>query len=238
MGSKWFEDSFNALPGCGFMFEVEHCLRQIGRQRQMKLAPPSVTLNYLRYGCIAAHSCVPNGEYNHTRSTRGRTLHMTRKSLPDSHAYRSRTHHMALNTSEYIASASSATCHAVGVSFGALGPPYIAHIQELIRLEPRVHLVVHVRTNFVKHAMSYLRTSCDGEVNHLSTSQEARRRSSRQGVRLHVPPALLVMKALTVARAQDRLLKDADAIRNSSSTVCCLPSRQTCSVDVYALARK
>ena len=34
VGSKWFAESFNALPGGAFFFEYEHCLREMGRKQQ------------------------------------------------------------------------------------------------------------------------------------------------------------------------------------------------------------
>ena len=94
---------------------------------------------------------------------------------------------------------------ASGVSFAALGVPYLEHLHGLLQLEPTIRLVVHRRTNHVKHALSFLRTHCHGQVNHLwsaplptdssNASRRAKSSSSSDGsgaISLRVPSALLL----------------------------------------------
>ena len=59
-------------------------------------------------------------------------------------------------------------------------------------------------TNHVKHALSFLRTSCDGELNHMTQSDLAAKRVTQRVsvTRLHVPPALLLQRAINAAGEQ------------------------------------
>ena len=115
-----------------------------------------------------------------------------------------------------------------GVSFGALGSPFLAHLRGLLALEPRTRVVLHVRTNHVKHAISFLRTSCPGQLNHFTPRLGAGRAAGRAAAgggaatgdvgdspplaRLYVPPALLLQRAALAARAQSKVLADALAL--------------------------
>jgi hypothetical protein len=84
-------------------------------------------------------------------------------------------------------------------------------LQALIRLEPRVAVVVHVRSNHIKHGLSFLRTSCQGEKNHVVGATSAP--LAKHTARMYVPAPLLVLRALLAARAQDKVLRDANEIR-------------------------
>lgn len=217
MGSKWFEETFNRLPGCAFMFEFEHCLRHAGRQTVQQaesgflaplsgsvLAPPNYTLRFLQHGCRCSWSCAPD-------ETCQGTNHGNRSDSSSSSGQHA--HHSMLETAvpAPLASTHGSHCRAVGVSFGALGPTYISHLQALIRLEPRVAVVVHVRSNHIKHGLSFLRTSCQGEKNHVVGATSAP--LAKHTARMYVPAPLLVLRALLAARAQDKVLRDANEIR-------------------------
>jgi hypothetical protein len=209
MGSKWFEETFNRLPGCAFMFEFEHCLRHAGRQTVQQaplsgsvLAPPNYTLRFLQHGCRCSWSCAPD-------ETCQGTNHGNRSDSSSSSGQHA--HHSMLETAVPLASTHGSHCRAVGVSFGALGPTYISHLQALIRLEPRVAVVVHVRSNHIKHGLSFLRTSCQGEKNHVVGATSAP--LAKHTARMYVPAPLLVLRALLAARAQDKVLRDANEIR-------------------------
>ena len=231
MGSKWFEESFNRLPGCGFMFEYEHCLRAMGRKLQNphdKLAPPTATMHFLRHGCQCPESCAPNPTCHGSNSSRplldsesgigssGVSGGISSGSRIGEQGHRARERkQLSASTASVRSYSSRAPCRAVGVSFGALGPAYIAHLQSLLTLSrPRaVAVVVHIRTNHVKHALSFLRTSCSGEANHITRSAAA---LTKHSARLYVPPALLALRAWIAARAMDKILEDADAVRGES----------------------
>jgi len=257
MGSKWFEEAFNQLPGCGFMFEYEHCLRTMGRHElngthQKLLAPPGATLRYLQHGCRCPDSCAPSvtchipaasdvlrgsssGGSGSGRGTDGSgggggigigggiASRGVGATADDERAHRSRERRQLEGNAVATAGdgdgafgvARAGGCRAVGVSFGALGPVYIAHLQAVLHLEPRVAVVVHVRSNHVKHGLSFLRTSCLGEANHLTAATTSAAPTHHERARLHVPPPLLILRAWMGARAQDKVLKDADAIRGA-----------------------
>lgn len=200
MGSKWFEEAFNQVRGGGaFYFEYEHCLKAIGRDMEGGIAPPAVTLNYLHHGCGCSRSCIGCNrtvlsEYVDQRnSTSMAALHRLQRATTMS---RERSSH---------GSALPARCRAAGVSFGAMGPQWMSHYRNVLMLDPRVRVVVHVRSNHVKHALSFLRTGCEGELNHATKNDLMHRHESL----LSVPPALLLLKACNVAREQAKLLKDA-----------------------------
>ena len=212
MGSKWFSEAFNALPGGAFYFEFEHCLRALGRASDPSsssappIAPPAVTLQYLRSGCGCTDNCTACQNINVT--------------VPPPLSPPQR-------------------CLATGVSFGALGGPYVSHVRAVRELDPRVSIVAHVRTNHLKHALSFLRTTCDGEANHLflkppspkgssasshdhhgHSHRHSRRRlstssgvgSARHAARLHVPPPLLLLRAVHAAQEQQRILSTAHGL--------------------------
>ena len=179
VGSKWFAEAFNRLPGGSFYFEYEHCLRQIGRQdgsndtsahigRGAKLASPYAALSFLRNGCGCAESC-----------TGCKALHEHR-TLADVAAVGSPTAGLRLLLANAPRDARERRCLATGLSMGALGSAYTAHMQALGRLEPRMQIVAHVRSNHIKHALSFLRTTCDGELNHV-TPTDLRKRGSSEG---------------------------------------------------------
>lgn len=226
VGSKWFAQTFNELPGGAFYFEYEHCLRAIGRnpalaeaiggkpalaeainaspassssQSRAEIASPHVTMNYLRSACGCADDCLGcRGDNNRTESAR-----------------------TPLSAAAAHTPASSSSCLATGISLGALGPAYLSHVRTVQQHAPRTAIVAHVRTNHLKHALSFLRTTCDGEVNHLradgrpdsgrrrllsSTASPSRSRSASGGRRLRVPPPLLLLRAVHAAQETSRVL--------------------------------
>ena len=204
MGSKWFAESVNALPEAAFMFEFEHCLRSLGRGTADGIAAPGATLHYLRHACDCPESC--DASCNSSSGDEGaRDHHRIRAGL----STRSPSLY-TINGSRHLA---KRRCQSVGISLGALGPAYISHIEALLRLEPQVSIVVHVRSNHVKHALSFIRTSCDGEMNHVTSQDLAKHASIRATSKLYVPPPLLLLHVLRVAEAQSRVLKDADHVR-------------------------
>ena len=112
-----------------------------------------------------------------------------------------------------------APCLATGVSFGALGAAYIAHVRAVLHHEPRVAIVAHVRTNHVKHALSFLRTSCDGEYNHAYKVAGRSGTSMTRASRLHVPPPLLLLRAVHAAQENQRILSTAKSVSSDSRGV-------------------
>ena len=106
---------------------------------------------------------------------------------------------------------SAGSCRASGISFAALSAQYIQHVQGLLVAAPHISVVVHVRTNHVKHALSFLRHSCPGQANHLTPGMERRGEaaSAARPLRLHVPPALFTAKAFSTAQTQLKLLEHA-----------------------------
>ena len=90
-------------------------------------------------------------------------------------------------------------CRASGVSFGAIGGAHATHLRSLVALEPRLTVLAMVRTNRIKHAVSFLRTSCHGELNHATTSRAVRR--------LVVPTEALLLRARTSQKSQTKVLQ-------------------------------
>lgn len=202
MGSKWFSQTLNALPGAAFYFEYEHCLRSLGRSANKtakpsggperaavpaSLASPGVTLHYLRTACNCANSC--NGCHGDTTT--------------------------------------AAKCLATGISFGALGSAYVDHVRAVLQHAPHTAIVAHVRTNHLKHAFSFFRTTCGGEVNHLrADGRPDRGRRLGNSVSLHhhrmarlrVPPPLLLLRALHAAEEQRRILSTASTLGGARGT--------------------
>jgi len=176
VGSKWFAEEFNRNSGCSLFFEYEHCLRHLGKQlgmisegRVMLPSPENSTLQFLRHGCNCNTVTQKMHRCNGCSSTQ-----------------------LALNGRE-----NQVACHAAGISFGALGDVYIRHIRVLMQLYPKVALVVHVRSNHVKHALSHLRISC-GDNNHAT--------GVHHGFRMILQPALLLAKVRTIARGQSHVV--------------------------------
>jgi hypothetical protein len=102
-------------------------------------------------------------------------------------------------------------CRASGVQFGALGTPYQAHIRQIQRLSPTVRIVLLVRSNTVKHSLSFLRVSCGG-INHkkpdahfglLSTNRTLR---SDRGAWITVPPQVLLFTARSRYKGQQAVV--------------------------------
>ena len=217
VGSKWFAETFNKLPGGSFFFEYEHCLRTIAKSQHGNASIDGIsthaTSSYLHHGCRCQNTCA--GCEHHNKSP----------SLPSQHS----------------------NCLATGVSFGALGPTYVAHLQTMLRLEPRIAVVAHVRSNHIKHGISFLRTTCDGELNHLYASDVAKRRDGSSGGtssggsgsssssspssatsgsgsgsdshKLHMPPALLLLKASNAAAEQSKIVKAAQSLSRGHGAV-------------------
>ena len=193
MGSAWFEEAFNQLRGASFFFEYEHCLRDLAPAGS-HLAPATLTYSHLQRSCGPCQAKL--------RTTRcracGRVPPPTGSKLHDE--WRSG----AAPADTEATHSAAGPCVATGVSFAALGALYTQHLLELRRLMPALPVLVHVRSNFVKHALSYLRMACPGEKNH-ATKQKARQA-------LHVPPARLLLRVRSVAYAQQTVLRRAASL--------------------------
>lgn len=103
----------------------------------------------------------------------------------------------------------SAPCRVIGVSFGAIGLPYLAHLRGVVQQDPRIVIVAHVRSNYIKQALSTLRSGCEGVENHVFSSDAAVRPTPP---RLRVPPTLLLFKARGAARENAKVLADARSL--------------------------
>lgn len=189
MGSKWFADAFNHIHGAAFFFEYEHCLRKLAPQPHV-LAGPETTLGYLRHGCGCAESC---------HGCRAGELPPVQPAVPGGGAHRARA--SRVHAAE---SAHAKHCLATGVSFGALGASYVAHLGAMLRLEPRLSIVLHVRSNHVKHGLSFLRVTCPSQPNHATAATAAHR--------MRMPPALLLARSVTAARSQAKVSEQAASL--------------------------
>jgi len=148
MGSAWFEEAFNKLSGVSFFFEYEHCLRDLAPAGS-QLASPMLTFRHLQQSC---GSCS-----DQQRTTRCRACGVVPPPVG------STLHTTAGSTVQWQAVApSEAPCVATGISFAAVGPLYMQHLIALRKLMPTLPVLVHVRSNLVKHALSYLRQACHG----------------------------------------------------------------------------
>ena len=148
MGSAWFEEAFNSLRGVSFFFEYEHCLRDLAPAGS-QLASPMLTFRHLQQSC---GSCT-----DQQRTTRCRACGVVPPPVG------STLHTTAGSTVQWQAVApSEAPCVATGISFAAVGPLYMQHLIALRKLMPTLPVLVHVRSNLVKHALSYLRQACHG----------------------------------------------------------------------------
>ena len=228
MGSKWFADVFNSATG-SFYFEYEHCLRTIGRETyNSQYAPPNVTLNYLRHSCGCPSSCVgcaalaatpqPTSSADGGDGNAGHRARLVKTgfgpTVPSLHAASKGPSggRMTIHDGYETSFRPPQRCRATGVSFGALGSAYMSHISELIFLEARIAIVVHVRSNHVKHGLSFLRTTCDGELNHATTADIlAKQRAPPR--KLRVPPPLLLLRTAHASLAQAKILEEAAALR-------------------------
>ena len=140
MGSLWFEEAFNKLRGVSFFFEYEHCLRDLAPAGS-QLAPATLTFSHLQQSC---GSCA-----DQTRTTRCRACGRVPPPVG------SQLHRETRQWS--VAAPSETPCVATGISFAAEGKVYLQHLLELRQLMPTLPVLVHVRTNLAKHALSYLR---------------------------------------------------------------------------------
>lgn len=154
MGSLWFAEAFSRLRGCALYFEYEHCLRH-------GAATAASTANSSR-PVAAANSPGPvllppsaTQQFLHRGCA---CANLATARAPLAHCG---------------GCASGQQCRAAGISFGALGPEYLLHIRGLLQLEPRAAVIVHLRTNHIKHALSFLRTSCRQQPNHATAATAA-----------------------------------------------------------------
>ena len=184
MGSKWFSTALNGVAGAAFFFEYEHCLRKLAPQPG-GLTGPEATLRYLRSSCGCADRCL------------GCNSSVPDLARPDdSGAHNARNARLHAAGKEY-----ERHCMATGVSFAALGANYMSHLGAIRQLEPRLSIVLHVRSNHVKHGLSFLRVSCPEQVNHAKVSAAT--------VRMRVPADVLLALAVSTARAQAKVAEDA-----------------------------
>ena len=159
MGSAWFEEAFNKLRGGSFFFEYEHCLRDLaptrllqveeGQHRQVALASAMLTFRHLQQSC---GSCT-----NQPRTTRCRACGVVPP--PVGSALHATTAASKVQYPLHFKS-QEAPCLATGISFAAVGPAFMEHLIDLRKLMPTLPVLVHVRSNLVKHALSYLRQAC------------------------------------------------------------------------------
>jgi len=99
-------------------------------------------------------------------------------------------------------------CRATGVQLGALGPVYITHIRQMQVQSPSLQIVFLARSNLVKHAVSFLRTSCGG-TNHLTAAAHAKHHS---GEWISIPPPQLLHNIRTNSHAQQQVAEHARAL--------------------------
>mmetsp|Transcript_36826 Transcript_36826/g.86006 ORF Transcript_36826/g.86006 Transcript_36826/m.86006 type:complete len:361 (-) Transcript_36826:416-1498(-) len=200
MGSLWLAQTFNSVPGCALFFEYEHCLRKLSPSRMQaaylprnkkasitQLASPNLTLRFLRTACAC-----PVAE-RASAMTAGDSMCSGCSMNEPSGANRHRT-----------------LCRATGVSLAAMGNRYTQHLHAVRILEPRVRILVQVRTNHVKHALSFLRTNC-GDPNHS-------KRDKRAKMMMRVPAALLLARTRQISREQRRVVEVATQLANGSIT--------------------
>ena len=197
MGSKWFAETMNRVPNAAFSFEYEHCLRAQSSEHQASISAlaENTTLRFLRTSCrCSSFDC------------RGCS---DAETAPP---------HIRPNAAGMIAPAARqsgraqlAECHASGISIGASDPITQEHIRTLVHLEPRVNFVVHVRSNHVKQAISFLRVTCSGQKNH-AYEDKARTHHDEGRLILHVPPAVLMAKTIAASKAHFHVLNLAEKL--------------------------
>eukprot|EP00312_Isochrysidales_sp_CCMP1244_P020191 CAMPEP_0202796950 /NCGR_PEP_ID=MMETSP1388-20130828/93164_1 /ASSEMBLY_ACC=CAM_ASM_000864 /TAXON_ID=37098 /ORGANISM="Isochrysis sp, Strain CCMP1244" /LENGTH=189 /DNA_ID=CAMNT_0049466855 /DNA_START=24 /DNA_END=589 /DNA_ORIENTATION=+ len=128
----------------------------------------------------------------------------------------------------------AAPCHATGVSLASFSEPHLRHLAALAALQPRLRVVVLLRTNHVKHALSLLRTECGSQNHafvsptHASVSQthafvaarpSPRASSSASGkprLVMRVPPHLLLFKTRLAGLANQRIAQAAENFAHST----------------------
>ena len=183
IGSTWFTEQFNAIPGLSFFFEFEHCLQQFGANGS--LAPAEFTARHLRQTC-GAGTCP-------SRTARGQVIRTTQR--------------CALCRRGLDASpAAGQSCIANGISFGVPRGALLDHVQLLPSLMPQLRVLAHIRTNHVKHAISFLRAPCPRS----RTSAEAK---------IHVHPAALLIRVREVAASQLEIVALARSIDRLRYTI-------------------
>ena len=148
MGSAWFEEAFNKLRGGSFFFEYEHCLRDLAPTGS-HLASAMLTFRHLQQSC---GSCT-----DQQRTTRCRACGVVPP--PVGSALHATTAASKVQYPLHFKS-QEAPCLATGISFAAVGPAFMEHLIDLRKLMPTLPVLVHVRSNLVKHALSYLRQAC------------------------------------------------------------------------------
>ena len=148
MGSAWFEEAFNKLRGVSFFFEYEHCLRDLAPAGS-HLASAMLTFRHLQQSC---GSCT-----DQQRTTRCRACGVVPP--PVGSALHATTAASKVQYPLHFKS-QEAPCLATGISFAAVGPAFMEHLIDLRKLMPTLPVLVHVRSNLVKHALSYLRQAC------------------------------------------------------------------------------
>ena len=58
MGSKWFAETMNRVPGAAFFFEYEHCLKRLSLNHGVSIPvlAENATLRFLRTSCKCERS--------------------------------------------------------------------------------------------------------------------------------------------------------------------------------------
>jgi len=254
MGSLWLAERFSAMPGCALAFEYERCLRKKGEMRggpnetadglrrlpagvesvpirvrglatSVELAQPSMTVRYLETTCGCDRRLNPNADKRETH-----TLSAAGQLVPSAAAGAGRDGTFCFGCEPGPA----APCRATGVSLASFSEPHLRHLAALAALQPRLRVVVLLRTNHVKHALSLLRTECGSQNHafvsptHASVSQthafvaarpSPRASSSASGkprLVMRVPPHLLLFKTRLAGLANQRIAQVAENFAHST----------------------
>mmetsp|Transcript_28896 Transcript_28896/g.88599 ORF Transcript_28896/g.88599 Transcript_28896/m.88599 type:complete len:271 (-) Transcript_28896:2323-3135(-) len=142
--------------------------------------PAETTLQYLRRGC----ACGPAKAMQIAAATVARCHGCLNNSLPPT------------------------GCRAVGMSFVMPGKPIIAHLRQVGELSPELQVVLLLRTNHVKHAVSHFRTACGGS-NHLI--QSWKREGGKSG-RIKVPFSWFARGLYVIHRQHEYLISAAKSL--------------------------
>mmetsp|Transcript_12375 Transcript_12375/g.26770 ORF Transcript_12375/g.26770 Transcript_12375/m.26770 type:complete len:241 (-) Transcript_12375:3-725(-) len=180
LGSLWLAEAFSRIDGCALYFEYEHCMRKL----------------------------VPAWQQPRREATKGqpRTIvgaNATLNYLRTSCTCSSSVDKLRQCTGCQNQPGSGSVCVAAGISLGATGEAFIQHIVQLRVLEPKIHLLVQVRSNHVKHAISFLRTGC-GSPNH--------QYKTNIRPRMYIPPAVLLERTRVVASVQYKMVQLVEAL--------------------------
>ena len=118
---------------------------------------------------------------------------------------------------------------AIGLSFGfqtnlqhpqGLDMLEMQQVERIVRAAPRLAIVVHARTNFVKMAFSAIRSGCPGQLNHIFAGNRSAHTSLSPHLKrssIRVSPPFLLQYTIERARAQATLRRFALAMAKLST---------------------